>query len=157
MVSPEVILLAENLRKNGLATTHEEAIRRAEMMLGQSFSEPPPRRIVVDTKRDFKINIEQMPLKEAVEEQDVDIGGKRMPAGTHEPPKVQEPPVAQREERQQETLFSEPELPEANSSEPQFSEPAKAPDFSPKAEAKPVRKNEPEIDLSEFFKAKPKN
>jgi len=68
-VSDDVLTLAESLRRNGLVTSHGEAIHMAEQMLGKALGEKPQK---------IDLGIDQEPGDKSLREL-VDIDKKRMP------------------------------------------------------------------------------
>ncbi len=72
-MSDDVLKLAESLRRNGIVSSHGEAIHMAEQMLGRALGEAPHK---IDLGVDFGQG--NKPLREVVEE--VDINLKKMPA-----------------------------------------------------------------------------
>ncbi len=79
MSKEDVLKLAENLKRNGLAASQEEAIRKAKLLLGVSFTEQPEQK--QHQGEDIDITKENKPIKDLFEEAGikVDIEAKRMP------------------------------------------------------------------------------
>ena len=148
MVSKEALQLAENLKKNGLATSQEEAIRKAEMMLGQSFASKPE----VSTPDEFDITKENKPLKELMPKEPAGREQEPFQEPAAEKPATwkQEPlkePVAEEKVNLEGKRMVQPE-PHLEEVEPQGSQQQES--------QKPSKKKyaEEQIDLSEVFRAK---
>jgi len=86
MTSPEVMKLAESLRQNGLAASVEDAVQKAENMLGVKIKGQDIRATKFDNP-DFDISKEDKPLSEVMNEAE----GEEEPSPTPEPNPSPEP------------------------------------------------------------------
>jgi hypothetical protein len=139
-VSDDVKKLAENLKKNGLASSDEEAVNKAKMMLGQSFASKP------EARPKPPLANESRPLQELMpEEEQETLSGSEPPyeeAGSKTPdsspssmnsvsePAYHEPVEADYEGEQEsfdedaqfssDTLFNQPSQPVSEPAEADF-------------------------------------
>ncbi|RLE43027.1 hypothetical protein DRJ48_02075 [Candidatus Woesearchaeota archaeon] len=154
MESDDVLKLAENLRKNGLATSQEEAIAKAKMMLGMSFASKPEQareepKESEQEEEDFDITKENRPLKEIVSELEGETSNnlelKRMPTN-------QDEEISQEETQQPLNVAIEQgnQAHEEEQSIQHTQHPQNSPD---KPDSKKKKYAEEDVDLTELFKA----